>query len=253
MILAIDRNREPYFEGVKVLHDYWTLSITCRGTGTRTAGRKHMPLQPGTIVCVPPNVVHQSVSADGMVDIVLYVTVFDPGQKAGGQAFFVQDDANGTARALMELMHRIFLNRNTFEEGFLEALYTNLCMFLDKRIALANSDLRVLHITDYLNARYTDAHLAIDALLRQEKVSPDYLRRLFKLTHGCTPVQYLNRLRVKQARNQLEANRLTHYSIAEIAAHVGFEDVSYFSRVFRQYTGYSPTQSAETFRIVDME
>ena len=53
-------------------------------------------------------------------------------------------------------------------------------------------------------------------------------------------------------RNQLEANRLTHYSIAEIAAHVGFEDVSYFSRVFRQYTGYSPTQYAETFRIVDL-
>ena len=52
-----------------------------------------------------------------------------------------------------------------------------------------------------------------------------------------TPVAYLNRYRVQQAKQLLT---YTHKSITEIALDVGFSGSGYFSRIFRRETGMSP-------------
>ena len=52
-------------------------------------------------------------------------------------------------------------------------------------------------------------------------------------------MQYLLTIRVNNAASLLET---TDYSMAEIAAIVGYEDPLYFSRVFRKIKGMSPTE-----------
>ncbi|MGQ9491544.1 MAG: helix-turn-helix domain-containing protein [Anaerolineae bacterium] len=52
-----------------------------------------------------------------------------------------------------------------------------------------------------------------------------------------TPIAYLNRYRIQQAK-QLLTN--THKTITEIALEVGFSSSSYFSRIFRRKTGMTP-------------
>jgi signal transduction histidine kinase/AraC-like DNA-binding protein len=69
-------------------------------------------------------------------------------------------------------------------------------------------------------------------------VSEDYLSRLFKRELGISPWDYLNRYRVSQAKESLH---LSLDNIGEIALKVGFSDSAYFSRVFRQMTGMSPS------------
>ena len=54
---------------------------------------------------------------------------------------------------------------------------------------------------------------------------------------GITPIAYLNRYRVNQAKNLLTT---TYKNITEIAMEVGFSDSSYFSRVFRLEVCMSP-------------
>lgn len=92
---------------------------------------------------------------------------------------------------------------------------------------------------------YIQEHYA-ESLSRQEiaqhvGLSDDYLTSCFHKELGVTPIAYLNRYRVQQARQQLKN---THKSITEIALDVGFSSSSYFSRIFRRETGMSP----ETFR-----
>jgi YesN/AraC family two-component response regulator len=58
---------------------------------------------------------------------------------------------------------------------------------------------------------------------------------------GISLWDYLNRFRIQKAKEFL---LLTNDSITGIAANVGYEDVGYFGRVFRDITGYSP----RTFR-----
>ena len=55
---------------------------------------------------------------------------------------------------------------------------------------------------------------------------------------GVTPIAYLNRYRVRQAKALLEAG---DKSITQVAMEVGFSDSHYFARVFRREVGVSPS------------
>jgi len=68
-------------------------------------------------------------------------------------------------------------------------------------------------------------------------LSPFHFLRLFKELFHETPHQYLNRYRMKKARNLLLN---TKFSITDITMDVGFESNSHFSRLFQRYFGMSP-------------
>jgi len=61
---------------------------------------------------------------------------------------------------------------------------------------------------------------------------------MFKAQTGLTPHDYLQRMRIEKAREQL---RQTQLSVTEIGLAVGFSSGQYFSTVFARYSGVSPT------------
>lgn len=83
--------------------------------------------------------------------------------------------------------------------------------------------------------------LNIDELAALIRRSPNYTITLFKETTGQTPVQYMHRLRMAEARNLLLN---TDFTIAEIADYLGFYDTSYFYRTFKRATSLSPSAFA---------
>jgi AraC-like DNA-binding protein/mannose-6-phosphate isomerase-like protein (cupin superfamily) len=62
---------------------------------------------------------------------------------------------------------------------------------------------------------------------------------MFKAQTGLTPHDYLQRMRIEQAQEQL---RQTKRSVTDIGLAVGFSSGQYFSTVFGRYSGVSPTQ-----------
>ena len=68
-------------------------------------------------------------------------------------------------------------------------------------------------------------------------VTSPYLSMLFKHVTGLTFRDYLNKVRVEDAKRLLIS---TDYQIMEIAVACGFNDQSYFTKVFKKYTGLSP-------------
>jgi YesN/AraC family two-component response regulator len=78
---------------------------------------------------------------------------------------------------------------------------------------------------------------SLDELSETIGVSKSYLSRVFKIEMGISLWDYLNRFRNQKAKELL---LLTDVSITEIAAEVGYDDVGYFSRVFREIIGCSP-------------
>jgi signal transduction histidine kinase/AraC-like DNA-binding protein len=88
----------------------------------------------------------------------------------------------------------------------------------------------------YLNQNY---HRAISRreLAATIGVSKDYLSHIFRQELGISPWEYLNRYRIKQAKALLLNS---NESVTNIAAQVGFNDLSYFNRVFLKHVGCSP-------------
>ncbi|MBR2562605.1 MAG: helix-turn-helix transcriptional regulator, partial [Eubacterium sp.] len=70
-------------------------------------------------------------------------------------------------------------------------------------------------------------------------LNPSYLSTLFKQVTGQTFKEYLNHVRIQEAQRLLTH---TDYPIMEISIACGFSDQSYFTKVFRKYTGLTPRQ-----------
>jgi CheY-like chemotaxis protein len=88
----------------------------------------------------------------------------------------------------------------------------------------------------YIHTHYSEPISRTD-LARHVALSDDYLTFCFRKELGVTPIAYLNRYRVNQAK-QLLAD--PGKSITEVALEVGFSDSGYFGRVFRREVGLSP-------------
>ncbi|WP_235439915.1 helix-turn-helix transcriptional regulator [Paenibacillus sp. DMB20] len=68
-------------------------------------------------------------------------------------------------------------------------------------------------------------------------LTPDYLAKTFKTETGSTIKEYLNEYRIKMAKQMLIESAA---SISLIAMETGFENISYFSTVFKKLTGETP-------------
>jgi len=80
--------------------------------------------------------------------------------------------------------------------------------------------------------------LRIPELAARAHLSPGYFMRAFKAAFGLPPIAYQQEVRIRAAQNLL---RNTNLLCKEIAARIGFEDVYYFSKVFRKVTGETPS------------
>jgi AraC-like DNA-binding protein len=74
---------------------------------------------------------------------------------------------------------------------------------------------------------------------------PTYLTRCMKQVYGCTPLEYLTELRIRQARTLLIR---TDMSVSIIAQNVGFNSSTYFIRCFVQAENITPYAYRKKFR-----
>jgi AraC-like DNA-binding protein len=76
-------------------------------------------------------------------------------------------------------------------------------------------------------------------------LSPSRLDSLFHETLGMGPVAYVTELRIQRACTELI---LTGKTVKEIAYAVGYENPFYFTRSFKQHTGFNPTSYRKAVR-----
>jgi signal transduction histidine kinase/DNA-binding LacI/PurR family transcriptional regulator/DNA-binding response OmpR family regulator len=88
----------------------------------------------------------------------------------------------------------------------------------------------------FIHEHYAEA-LSRDEIARHVSISADYLSDCFRQELGLTPVTYLNRYRLLQARELLENSDL---KITQIAMAVGFSESAHFTRTFQREVGVSP-------------
>jgi AraC-like DNA-binding protein len=83
-----------------------------------------------------------------------------------------------------------------------------------------------------------DRQLEVGAISRELGRNPSHLGRAFKNLFGCSPGEFLRRVRFQAAMRQLTSDK----KIIMIACDCGFADESHFCRIFKRYSGYSPSE-----------
>ena len=106
------------------------------------------------------------------------------------------------------------------------------------------SDERIVKVLNYIR-KNINKPIKIKQLSGICNLTEDHFIRLFKREIQSTPVRYINQKKIEKAQLMLVIENIP---IKDIAYDLSFENVSYFNRLFKQVTQYTPTEYCEMLK-----
>jgi len=133
-----------------------------------------------------------------------------------------------------ELMLTIISSMLKYAQRFYKRQFINRADFSGNTISKFNGFLE-----KYVeNGKYNAGGLpTVNHLAEEMNISPRYLSDLLKQETGKTAMELIHIFLISEAKNLLVGSK---HNIAEVAYQLGFENISYFSRLFKQEVGVSP-------------
>lgn len=95
---------------------------------------------------------------------------------------------------------------------------------------------------EYIRKNYT-AKITLEEVASFVYLSPSYFSKVFKEEMNCNFNTYLNKIRIDKSKSMLLSDNI---KLIDISGLVGFEDQSYFSKVFKKLTGVTPGKYRES-------
>lgn len=108
-----------------------------------------------------------------------------------------------------------------------------------------HGDADIQRAQEWLDNHFSVAH-PVEEMIRRSRLAERTFKRRFTQATGLTPLVYVQRLRIEDAKRRLER---TEASIDEISWRVGYEDPAFFRRLFKRTTRLAPGDYRKRFRI----
>ena len=150
------------------------------------------------------------------------------------QELFQEDRFSGERRLEKEI-DRLYNCRNIME--ILQVTEENICeyeKFLERSMSESRNEVAV--VKNYIYQHY-DEDLNLETLAEKVYLSSGYLSFIFKKETGMNLKRYIRVFRMEKAGELLKN---TNMKVAQVSENVGFSNVSYFCRSFREFYGKSP-------------
>jgi AraC-like DNA-binding protein len=151
------------------------------------------------------------------------------------------------AKHILEFVKEYETKEIGYEMAVKATLYQILVLLLRNHVQLVLTskeyDVRMRNlkrfnsVLEYIENNYNDK-ITIDQLCFMVNISRFYFCRLFKSITGKSMGEYLNQLRINKAESFLQNGDV---NITEAAMSCGFDDINYFSRMFKKYKHESPS------------
>lgn len=135
-----------------------------------------------------------------------------------------------TVKASLVKIVALFMRQNSIEKTDLENKAANIGKVENMKSLLA-----------YIRSHYSEK-IYIKDLAEIVSMNETYFCRYFKSITGKTPIAYINQFRIEKAAKLI---RETDYRMIDICFLVGFDNVSYFIRVFKEMKKMTPKKYSE--------
>jgi signal transduction histidine kinase/DNA-binding response OmpR family regulator len=103
----------------------------------------------------------------------------------------------------------------------------------------SGDELFVEKVKNIIENNLEDNHFDLSRLSEELHMSSEQLRRKLKAVTGLKPIEFIRKYRLQRAAEMLKQKNGT---VSKIAYQVGFESLSYFSKVFQEEYGISPSE-----------
>lgn len=204
---------------------------------------KFFSVNAGDFVLIPKQKIHRTGGAYGVRTLItfsdefLFKTFTNDAVKDMLECFkstLISPDESKTTM-FRNIIGRLFDSKNSTEFS----LYLGqLLVELSKCEAKTNYDSQISEIISFINANFSEIH-SIEQIAENFYISKYYLCHLFKKSLGITVIEYLNRIKIKNACSLLQSTKM---DFTKISHNCGFNSSSYFSKVFKDIMGMSPSE-----------
>ena len=110
-----------------------------------------------------------------------------------------------------------------------------------------HGDAEIQRAQEWLNTHFSVAS-PVEEMIKRSALAERTFKRRFASATGLTPIAYVQRVRIEDAKRRLER---TEAPVDEISWQVGYEDPAFFRRLFKRTTGLAPGAYRRRFRIPD--
>ncbi|MBC9930627.1 GlxA family transcriptional regulator [Chitinophaga qingshengii] len=111
------------------------------------------------------------------------------------------------------------------------------------RLQHNHADDMIIKAQQYIEKKYADT-ISIEALAVRYNMSIRHFIRRFEQATGNTPLAYLQRVRIEAAKKMLENSQ---EGVEQIAFRCGYEDMSFFRKIFKRYVAMTPKAYKEKY------
>ena len=258
----------PFLGGNRNLHshNFYEIMIVIGGAAMHHIGDFHQTISMGDVYIIKPGQQHSyEVELSGGIEVLnvlfgdelLGADLRDIEQVPGFRALFTEKESKRNLSPHLKLPPQELAQLNNLAEQieieledmtagyefFCETKFRELLIVLSRRYShvQGRGNKNVLRMGELL--AYMDNHLEEDitfnTLVEVSKMSPTSLRRMCQAAFGCSPMDYLRRLRIHKAMLLFTDSSK---SVTEVAYQVGFQDAGYFSRIFKDESGKTPSE-----------
>jgi len=154
-------------------------------------------------------------------------------------------------RHIYQLSQRFHANQQSIEEAYFYLLKALLRKQVGvqleihktpglKRATKEELFRRLMRGRDYVESNF-HTPLSLQDMARVSCLSVYHFLESFRKLFGCTPYQYLTKVRMERARIMLETSDI---SVQQVCQAVGYEDISSFSKLYKKTFGVSPSKAS---------
>lgn len=228
--------------------DNYLLIYCIGGKGTLANDDKHYGITGGDLVLLPRDHAH-AYKADNKDPWTIYWLHFD-GRLAESFYRHAQMTAPRLNIGVQPRVVRVFdgltdLRRGShqlaeFIQGChqLQALLSYIALLTRQQLPRSGKLLNLEQLRALMQ-EHIHSQLDLARLAAEANVSKYHFAKKFKALTGSAPIQYFINMKMQRACYLLDSSR---QSIKEVAASLGYDDVYYFSRLFKKTIGLSPSQ-----------
>ena len=221
-------------------HSFYEFTMVIDGKSAITFDKKEYILAPGMISLVPPEFPHiqeakegcrrfaVALAPDTKNDLVKIMTSYISSPLIANIPNFLGLIPEIEKCLHLPTMFSLYMVKNMVEHMFL------CCVdFIKNQDTLQPFSEKLI---TYFRKNLSE-NLCIKDISKTLFMSQSLIERLTHKEFDCGAVQLFTRLKIEHACKLLQT---TTIPIAEIAAHIGYEDQNYFSKIFKKHTGLSP-------------
>ena len=230
-------------------HDFAQLVLPIIGSMEIEVGSQFSVVNDNTGVYIAPNERHCFAGSQDNLFLVVDIGAEDDLLSKKSMPHLL--NLTTTAKKFVHFVHDYLVHNQ--RDFYTDSLVNQLLLTLSSTTVLSEPDQKIVKAKNWINLHFA-VPIDVDRVARHCHLSTSQLQRRFKQNTGYGIAEYW---RIKKMQHAKYLLSLSHSTIEEIAYKIGYENLSAFSRRFRQVFGVSPSEwrnialTAKKMRVID--